>query len=73
MRQQLVLPCSHVRGGVLVGDGAVQPAGEITPFEVVAKRFWVQMPYRGPKVVHRLRRSDVLAVYRLKVELSLFG
>jgi hypothetical protein len=73
MRQQLVLPCRYVRGEVLVGDGAIQPAGEITPFEVVAKRFWVQMLYRATEVVHRRGWSDVLAVYRVKVELPLTG
>jgi hypothetical protein len=73
MRQQLVLPRRHMRGEVPAGDGVLQPAGEIPPFQVEAECLWVQMPYRGPEVVHRRRRSGVLAVYWSEVEPSLVG
>ena len=58
MRQQLVLACRHLRGQFLVGNGVVQPAGEVPAFEVVLECTWIEMPNRGAEVVHSACRGD---------------
>ena len=73
MRQQLVLPCRHLRGQFLVGNGVVQPAGEVPAFEVVLECSWIEMPYRGAEITHRACRGDDLAVDWPEVEPPLSG
>ena len=69
MRQQLVLP----RRQLLVGDGVVQPAGEIPPFEVVLQCFWVEVLDRGTEFVHGGGGRDGVALCCPEVEPSLPG